>query len=187
MADETTNPANPAARPAAHPPLPEGHTIDDVDVGTGRSKITGQFIKGWPRGPDNMPPHASKMRRFRQIVLDAVSDEQLQELTFVLIQKAAAGDMGAAGLLLDRILGKAKPEPDYHPLPIDLPPTLQSAADIAAAARAILDAVASGALPANDAQKLGTIIETARRTYETQGLEERLAKLEELASAQRGA
>lgn len=60
---------------------------------------------------------------------------------------------------------------------LSLPP-IETADDCRNAAAALIAATASGSIDANDAGRLGTVIEVARRAIETADLEERMAVLE---------
>lgn len=86
---------------------------------------------------------------------------------------ALAGDCAALRLCLDRI---APPRRDA-PVAFDLPP-MQSAADAAKAAGAVLVAVADGNLTPQEGAHIMALIETYRRTLETTELEARVAALE---------
>lgn len=57
-------------------------------------------------------------------------------------------------------------------------PRMQSAADTARAAGAVLDAVASGNLSPTEWARIMALVETYRRTLETSDLESRVAALE---------
>jgi hypothetical protein len=64
----------------------------------------GRFRKGNRGGPGN--PFARRTARLRQVLLDAVSDEELRQVTETLKQKAVAGDVAAIKLLLSYTVGK---------------------------------------------------------------------------------
>jgi len=86
---------------------------------------------------------------------------------------ALGGDGAALRLCLERI---APPRRDA-PVTIDLP-QMQSAADAAKAAGAVLDAVALGDLTPTEGANIMALVETYRRTLETSELEARVAALE---------
>ena len=64
----------------------------------------GRFTKGNPGGPGN--PHAKQAARFRTMICEAVSDEDLVEIVGMLVKRAKDGDVGAAKELLNRLVGK---------------------------------------------------------------------------------
>lgn len=86
---------------------------------------------------------------------------------------ALEGDTTALRLCLERIA----PAKKDAPVTFNLPP-MQSAADAAKAAGAVLDAVALGELTPTEGAHVMALIETYRRTLETTELEERMAALE---------
>lgn len=103
----------------------------------------------------------------------ALLDGEAEALTRKAVDMALAGDGAALRLCLDRI---APPRRDA-PVTFDLPP-MQSAADAAKAAGAVLDAVALGDLTPQEGAHIMALVETYRRTLETTELEARVAALE---------
>src|SRR5262245_16842731 len=101
-----------AAAPAAPPsgdapaasasgqPSPNGNSRD------GR----GRFGPKNPGGPGN--PFARQVAALRQVVLDAITAEDMQKIVRKLIELAADGNVAAARLLLSYALGKPQPVPD---------------------------------------------------------------------------
>lgn len=86
---------------------------------------------------------------------------------------ALGGDGAALRLCLERI---APPRKDA-PIQFNLPP-MQSAADAATAAGAVLDAVADGELTPTEGAHLMGLVEGYRRALETSELEMRVVALE---------
>src|SRR4051812_2623968 len=72
----------------------------------------GHFARGNKGGPGN--PHARQMARLRRAFLDAVSDEDMAEVTRTVLAKAKGGDLAAARLLYQYGQGRppAMPDPD---------------------------------------------------------------------------
>jgi hypothetical protein len=103
----------------------------------------------------------------------ALLDGEAEALTGQAVTMALGGDATALRLCLERI---APPRKDA-PVQFDLPP-MQSAADAAKAAGAVLDAVAGGELTPGEGAQIMALVETYRRTLETSDLEARLAALE---------
>lgn len=66
----------------------------------------GRFVRGNPGGPGN--PHARQVARFRAALLEAVTDDDLRAIARKLVEESKAGNVSAAGLLLDRLLGKVE-------------------------------------------------------------------------------
>ena len=65
----------------------------------------GRFLPGNPGGPGN--PLAARVHEHRQAVIAAVTPEEVQQVFRVLLDKALAGDVVAAKVLLDRLFGRA--------------------------------------------------------------------------------
>jgi hypothetical protein len=103
----------------------------------------------------------------------ALLDGEAEALTRRAVDLALGGDTTALRLCLERI---ASPRKDA-PVTFTLPP-MQSAADAAKAAGAVLDAVAIGDLTPTEGAHIMALVETYRRTLETSDIEARLAALE---------
>ena len=63
----------------------------------------GRFTTGNPGGPGN--PHAQKVARLRSALLAAVTEDDIREVIEALVKKAKGGDIVAARILFDRVLG----------------------------------------------------------------------------------
>lgn len=72
--------------------------------GNGGRNERGQFVAGNPGGPGN--PYARRSAELRRGLLEAVTLQDVQEIAEKLLELAKAGDIDAARLLLDRLLGK---------------------------------------------------------------------------------
>ena len=103
----------------------------------------------------------------------ALLDGEAEALSRKAITLALEGDTTALRLCLERI---APPRKDA-PVTFDLPP-MQSAADAAQAAGAVLNAVADGDLTPTEGAHIMALVETYRRTLETSELEVRVVALE---------
>ena len=103
----------------------------------------------------------------------ALLDGEAEALTRKAVEIALEGDTTALRLCLERIA----PAKKDGPVQFDLPP-MQSAADAAQAASAVLDAVALGNLTPTEGAHIMGLVETFRRTLETTELEARMAALE---------
>lgn len=119
---------------------------------------------GKPRGARNKATMAA------QVLLDG----EAEALTRKAVDLALAGDLTALRLCLERIVPPRKDSPVKVKLPI-----LESAADIPAVTRALLDAVAKGQLTPSEAQAVAGLVEVHRKALETEELERRIAALEQ--------
>lgn len=120
-------------------------------------------VAGKPRGATNM---ATRM-------VQAIMEKGAKEITEAVVDLAKGGDLGAARLVLERLIPPAK----ERPVSLALPDT-STANGIAEAQQAILQAVAAGDLLPGEAATLTTIIEARRKALETQQLEQRITALE---------
>lgn len=132
---------------------------------TGRDE-KGRFAKGNPGRPQGARHKAT-------VAAMTLLDGEVEALTRKAVDMALGGDTTALRLCLERI---APPRKDA-PLTFELPP-MQSAADAATAAGAVLDAVAGGELTPTEGAHIMGLVETYRRTIETTELEARVAALE---------
>lgn len=133
---------------------------------TGGRDAAGRFTAGNPGRP---PGARHKATRAALALLDG----EAEALTRQAVTLALEGDTTALRLCLERI---APPKRDA-PVTFDLPP-MQSAADAAKAAGAVLDAVALGDLTPTEGAHIMGLVETYRRTLETTELEARVTALE---------
>ena len=132
---------------------------------TGRD-AAGRFTAGNPGRP---PGARHKATRAALALLEG----EAEGLTRRAVELALDGDTTALRLCLERIA----PAKKDAPVQFDLPP-MQSAADAAKAAGAVLDAVAMGDLTPTEGAHIMGLVETYRRTLETTELESRVAALE---------
>src|SRR5262245_62495021 len=70
----------------------------------------GRFAPGNGGGPGN--PFARKTAALRRAMLDAVSDQDMAEVTAAVLGKAKGGDLGAAKLLYQYTVGRPRPAQD---------------------------------------------------------------------------
>jgi hypothetical protein len=93
------------------------------------------------------------------------------------------GDMIAMRLVMDRLL----PPRRERPVSIEMP-KINVAADLVAAAAALTDAAASGAIRPSEAARLGQLVGNVAQAIEVAQNSERIAKFEEaLANKSEGA
>jgi hypothetical protein len=81
--------------------------------GTSQRDPRGRFVQGNKGGPGN--PFARRMAQFRKVVLDAVTDEDIEAAARKLIEQARAGDLAAIRILFSYAIGKptAAVDPDH--------------------------------------------------------------------------
>lgn len=104
----------------------------------------------------------------------AAMEGELSEVVRVVIEAAKSGDMGAARLVVDKLI----PATRERPLSVELP-AIEGPSDCARAQAEVLQAVAAGNLLPGEGESLATLIEQQRRSFETADIAERLAALEE--------
>jgi len=124
-------------------------------------------------GPGNPGKPQGARHRATQAAL-ALMDGQAEALTQKAVETALAGDVTALRLCLDRIAPPRKDAPVTFALP-----AMDTAADAARAAGAVLAAVASGDLTPTEGAQIMGLVEICRRTLETCDLEARVAALEQ--------
>jgi hypothetical protein len=134
----------------------------------------GKFAEGNPGGPGN--PHAIKIATYTAALKHAVSEEELRQVFVTLKKLALRGDTHAIRELLNRTLGKARVADSLADVEL---PEMTSTKDMVKASNAIIAAVRKGKLGTDDAAKLASLVELARRSIETDQLAERLAQLEQ--------
>jgi hypothetical protein len=133
---------------------------------TGPRNPDGTFATGNPGKPPG------SRHRVTQAV-QALLEGEAETLTRKAVEMALAGDTTALRLCLERVA----PQRKDPPVSFDLPP-MQSVADAAQAAAAVLAAVADGDLSPSEGAHVMALVEAFRRTLETTDLERRLAALE---------
>jgi hypothetical protein len=132
---------------------------------TGRTRA-GRF------GPGN-PGRPRGARHKATMAALAILDGQAEALTQRAIQMALAGDTTALRLCLERLVPTRKDAPVTFALP-----AIQSAADAAVSAGAVLEATAAGDLTPTEGAALMGLVDAFRKALETSELETRLAALE---------
>lgn len=85
---------------------------DDREDGIIERDELGRWLPGCKGGPGR-PPVNSHLHR--QALLDAVKPEEIRQVFRTLLDKALAGDVGAARVLLDRLFGRVGVFDDGRP------------------------------------------------------------------------
>lgn len=78
--------------------------LPTVDNGRGKN---GQFVAGNSVAKGN--PHAKKVAKLRSVMLGATSEADMRAITRKMISLAKNGDVAAAKLVWDRLLGSVTP------------------------------------------------------------------------------
>ena len=99
---------------------------------------------------------------------------EAEGLTRKAVEAAFAGDPMALRLCIERILPRCR----ERPVKFMLPP-IESAADIAAAMKAVTSALADGEITPGEAGRIAGVVDTFVRAIETSGFEQRLQELED--------
>jgi len=123
-------------------------------------------------GPGNPGKPKGARHKATQATL-ALLEGESEALTRQAVNMALAGDTTALRLCLERI---APPRKDA-PIQFEMP-RMETAADAAKAAGAVVEAVAVGELTPTEGAHIMALLETYRRTLETSELEARVAALE---------
>jgi len=116
-------------------------------------------------------PRGSKNRT--ALAVQALLDGEAEGLTRVAVEKALAGDIVALRLCMDRIL----PVKRERAIELDLP-ALEGSQDSLRAIGTVLEAVGAGEITPTEGQAVASLLETHRRTFEVEELEQRIEALE---------
>ena len=137
--------------------------------------MTGAKTPGWKKGTSGNPRGRPKGSRNKATLLAiAAMEGELSDVVRVVINAAKGGDMGAARLVVDKLI----PATRERQLSIQLPPVL-NVDDCANAQAVVLAAVAAGDVLPSEGEALAGLIEQQRRSLETSDLAARLAEIEE--------
>ena len=138
----------------ARPHLPQDHLFK-----TGQSGNPA----GRPRGARNQSTIAAEL----------LLDDEAAAITRKCIDLAMEGEPTALRLCLSRIL----PARRERSISLDLP-ALEGSKDSLMAVARVLEAVGSGAITPSEGQAVASLLETHRRTFEVEELEQRVEALE---------
>lgn len=121
-------------------------------------------VSGNPRGrAKGVPNPATRLRK--EIT------EHLPEIITAMVERARAGDTGAASLLLSRCLPPLRPESAAQSIAV-------TGSTLGERAEAIVAAAVAGQLPTNAAAELMNVLTGQGKILETVELERRIAALE---------
>jgi hypothetical protein len=133
------------------------------------------FEKGRSGNPAGRRPGS---RNKATLAAAALLAGEAEGLTRKAVEAAFAGDPMALRLCVERLLPVCR----ERPVKFALPP-IESAADIAAAMKAVTSALADGEITPGEAGRIADIVDTFVRAIETSGFERRLQELEDKLKA----
>ena len=133
----------------------------------------------WRKGASGNPAGRPK-GSFNKATLAALSilEGEAEAITRKAIELATSGDIQAIRLCVERLVPRAK----EVPLSVHIPP-IRSPVDATQTIPTLIEKLASGELLPSEVESICRVLEQYRKQYETNELEERLQKLEELYGA----
>ena len=134
--------------------------------------------RGRPFAPGNPGRPKGARHRVTRAVEDLLEGEA-EKLTRKAIDLALGGDTTALRLCLERIAPPRRSRPVTLKLPLVI-----TAEDVARSQTVVINAAADGMIDLNEAVELAGLLESKRRSLETQMADERIKKLEELSRGQ---
>ncbi len=149
-----------------------------MTAGLENAKKTGKrFVKGGEPGPGRPKGSRSKTAA----LLDEIAAVEAEAIVRKIVEKAKAGDLTAAKLVVERLW----PVPKGRPIEVSLPP-INTVTDVLKAMSAIAAAVSAGTLSSDEARDLAALIETIRKGYETIDLKNELVAIKEIMKERKG-
>jgi len=127
-----------------------------------------------PGRSGNLAGRPKGVRNKSTMATEALLNGESEALTRRCIDLAMGGDATALRLCLSRIL----PVKRERTIELNLPP-LRVSQDALKAIGTVVEAVGSGAITPSEAQSVGGLLETYRRSFEIEELERRIGALEE--------
>lgn len=135
----------------------------------------------FPKGVSGNPKGAPTGSRNRAtLALDALAEGEASDVLKAMVERAKGGDVSAATLILSR----AWPARKGRPTPMALP-EVKTPGDLVAATGALVGAMASGDLTAEEAQAAASVLAVHRQALETVEIEARVRALEAAKEAAR--
>lgn len=138
-----------------------------------RRTRNGHFATGTPGGPGR----PRKAVCAGAVALDAIGAEAAQAIVRAIVDKALAGDMRAAELVLSRTW------PSRRGRPIDIPtPAVTELADFVPTTKAVANAVMAGEITPHEGQAFSKVLEAQIYAINSTEIERRLRELEAKAA-----
>jgi hypothetical protein len=142
-----------------------------VTENTAKKQRGTPFQKGRSGNPSGKPQGA---RNRTTVLAEKLMQDDAKDIVQAVLDAAKAGDMTAARLILERISPVRRGRPVYLDLRVG-----RTASDIAGAMLTVTGAMASGDLTPEEAATVASVLDTRRKTLETEEFEVRLKALEE--------
>ena len=153
-------------------------SIDETELPKRRKLARGRpFAKGQSGNPDGRPAGARSRKTLAAALL---LDGEAEALTRKAVELALAGDPTALRLCLERILPPCRERAVQFALP-----SIESAADIAPAMKAVAAALADGVITPGEGEAVARIVDSFVRAVETSDFERRLKAIEDADKAER--
>ena len=151
--------------------------MDQIEAPKRRKLARGRpFAKGQSGNPDGRPAGARNRKTLAAAIL---LEGEAEALTRKAVELALSGDPTAMRLCLERILPPCRERAVKFALP-----SIESAADIAPAMKAVAAALADGIITPGEGEAIARIVDTFVRAIETSDFERRLKALERDDAAQ---
>jgi len=133
--------------------------VTDSNGENGARDAQGRFRTGNAGGPGN--PKVRQLAAHQAAVREALTPDDLRAVIRKLHELAIDGDVSAARVVLDRVVGKSKHEVAGPPAWTFEAQAMGTARGRAAAIRSLLGAVVEGRVPPEDAKALVDLIQAA--------------------------
>jgi hypothetical protein len=146
--------------------------IEMIDETTAEPRKNAKSMRGRPFQTGN-PGRRPGARGKAAVIAEKLAAKDITDIVNVLVEAAKGGDVQSAALLLARLW----PAPKGRLVAFELP-AINTAADGEAAIGAVLSAVASAKISAEEADKIVSIIKSKVETQHMRITEERLERLE---------
>ena len=173
MGNNTQGVCSPWCLEGAYPPVEEDsdlqiRALHFYCICKGGEKMA--FKKGQSGNPRGKKPGT---RNKATMAAQALLEGDLEAITKICVERAKGGDMVACKLILDKLI------PNRRERAIDLQlPKLGGSAEIPQALADILVAVAQGKITPGEGHTVAALLETYRKSLETEELLERIVALE---------
>jgi hypothetical protein len=142
--------------------------------GGAASSASKQRGRPFPKGQSGNPAGRREGSRNRASILaEQIMEDGAKSVVDAIMTAAAAGDMQAARIVMDRICPPRK----SRTIRLDLP-VVETAQDVLKALAVTVEAMGSGEIGPDEAATVAGVLEVKRRALETVEIEARLAALE---------